>query len=179
MLRNWENRTSSIIHSISQSLKWFYFLLEKGGERNNGIIIFSLNSFYFFLFDCFIFPSFSSMNHHSWSPSDVIIIGVIVIDKDGLCHPSYSSTYLSQWYQHIKLRENKDQEVSEHQNQHHENSVKQTKNKIIVKKMKNQMIYFVDDFLFLFYIIFVVIWELRTDRMIIMTMMKTTSDMRW
>ena len=29
MLRNRENRTSSIIHSISQSLKWFYFLLEK------------------------------------------------------------------------------------------------------------------------------------------------------
>ena len=77
------------------------------------------------------------------------------------------------------MMENKGQEVSEHQNQHNENIVKQTKNKIIVKKKKNQLIYFVDDFLFLFYIFFVVIWELRTNRMIIMTMMKTTSDMRW
>ena len=59
MLRNWENRTSSIIHSISQSLKWFYFLLEKGVIESK-VLLYShwiqFISFFLivFLFLCFL-----------------------------------------------------------------------------------------------------------------------------
>ena len=121
-------------------------------KRKNWFIVFWINSVYILSFYCFRFPLFSSLNHHWSSRNDVTLIGMIFIDDDGMCHPSYSSSHPSQWHHSNKLRENKDQEVNDHRNQHHENIVKQTKNTIIVKKDKNQLICFVFDFLILFYI---------------------------